>query len=292
MFLRNSPMGTTYNSLGIGNNPVYPWKKLPRRFGISQDNFIMRQVRSFYHFSIGSPTISADGLQKILGFFCRRSVAKSFQEAFHSSGRGIINHLHMCKTRLLFSSPIAIKRYSAQHRTLPLTPAAFPVTFWTKKRIIHFYQAGKTVSSISIRHRLANLMGHQPRRLIISDSQDTLHLGYRHAHLVHSHVVDKPIPFDQRRASLVEYRPRRQTYFCPARFAIQNISRPDKPSFNMSAPGAFETIRPSHFAKVLGTSFFSGKFFLKFEQAALPVSLGHLRTPSKLRVHYLYELSQ
>jgi hypothetical protein len=135
-------------------------------------------------------------------------------------------------------------------------------------------------------------MGHQPSRFIISDFQDPLHLGDRYAYLVHGHVVDQPIPFDQRRTGLVEYRPRRQTYFCSARFAIQNISRPDKPSFNVSAPGAFETIRPSHVAKMLGTSFFGGKFFLKLEQAALPVSLGHLRTPSELRVHYLYELSQ
>ena len=85
MFLRNAPMGTTDNRLGIGNNPMYPWEKLTRGFGISQDNFIMKQIRSLYRFSIGSPTISPDGLQKVLAFFRRWSVTKSFQEAFNGS---------------------------------------------------------------------------------------------------------------------------------------------------------------------------------------------------------------
>jgi hypothetical protein len=135
-------------------------------------------------------------------------------------------------------------------------------------------------------------MAHQPCRLVISDFQDTLHLRYRHSYFVHGHVVDQPIPLDQRRAGFMEYRPCSQTDFCTARLAIQNVSRSDQPSFSMTASGASETIRPSHFSKMLSAGLFSGKFFLKFEQAALPISLGHVRTPNKLRVHALYELSQ
>jgi len=201
-------------------------------------------------------------------------------------------HLHMCKARLLFSLEISIKRYRTQHRTLPLTTSTFLATPWSKKRIIHFYQASKTVSSVPICHRLTNLMAHQPCRLVISDFQDPLHLRYRDSYFVHGHVVGQPIPFDQRRAGLMEYRPGSQTDFCTARLAIQNVSRSDEPSFPMTAPGASETIRPSHFSKMLSASLLSGKFFLKFEQAALPISLGHACTPNKLRVQALYELSQ
>lgn len=37
MFLGNAPMGTTYNSLDVGNNPMYPWEKFACGFGIAQD---------------------------------------------------------------------------------------------------------------------------------------------------------------------------------------------------------------------------------------------------------------
>jgi len=292
MFFGDTTVSTSYDSLSIGNNPVYPRKKPPSSFGISKDNFVMRQVGSFYRFSIGSPTISTDGLQKIFAFFCRRSVAKSFQEAFNGTCRSIINHLHMCKTRFLFSSAIPIKRYRTQHLALPLTPSASPVTFWPKKRIIHFYQASKTVSGIAIRHCLTNLMGHQPCGFVISDFQDTLHFRYRDPYFVHGHVVDEPIPFDQRRAGFMEYRPCGQTDFWTARLAIQNISRSDKPSFCMSASWTSETIRPPHFASVLSAGFLNGKFFLKLQQAALPISFGHVSPPNNSRVHSHYELSQ
>jgi hypothetical protein len=63
----------------------------------------------------------------------------------------------------------------------------------------------------------------------------------------------------------MEYGACGQTDFCTARLAIQNISRADEPSFSMTASGTTETIRPSHFSKVLSAGLFSGQFFLKFE---------------------------
>ena len=170
---------------------------IPRSFGISKGNFVMREVSSFYRFSIGSPTIRTNGLQKIFDLFCNHSVANSFQEALNGTCRSIINHLNMCKTRLVFSSAIPIKRHSTHHHTLPFTPSlGLSSYFWSKKRIIHFYQASKTLPSVAIRHCLTYLMGHQPCRLAISDFQDTLHLRYRDPYLVHGHVIDEPIPLD------------------------------------------------------------------------------------------------
>ena len=230
--------------------------------------------------------------RRCLTFFRRRSVAKSFQKIFNGGGRSIINHLHMGKTRSFFPVAVPIKRYGTQHRGFPFAPSARFMTFWSEKRIIHFDQTSQTVSSIPIGHRLTNLMGHQPCRLIICDFQDTLHLSYGHSHFVHGHMVDEPIPFDQRRTGFMEYRPSRQTDFCTTRLAIQNISRPDKPCFTMSASGTSESIRPSNFSQMLGAGFFSGKFFLKIKQAALPGISWSSAYPHKLRVHYLYELSQ
>jgi hypothetical protein len=292
MFFGNTTVSSSYNGLGIRNDSVNPRQKPTRSFRVSKDNFIMRQARPFYRSSVGSPTVSANRVQKMFALFCCRPVAESFQEILNGAGRSIVNHLHMCKTRPLLALAVSIKRYRAQHRCLTFTPSACFMTFWSEKRVIHFYQASKTVSSIPICHRLTNLMGHQPCRLVICDLQDTLHLGYRHPHFVHRHVVDEPIPFDQGRAGFMEYRPSRQANFCTTRLAIQNISRTDKPCRTMSTSGTPESSRPPNFSQMLDARFFIRKFFLKIKQAALFVPFGHLCTPGNWRVRSLYELSQ
>jgi len=84
----------------------------------------------------------------------------------------------------------------------------------------------------------------------------------------------------------MEYRPCRQASLCTTRFAVQNISRADQPSFIVSTLRTPKSIRPSHFPEMLRTSFFCGEFALKFNQTALLVSIGHFGTPDKSRVQY------
>lgn len=92
-------------------------------------------------------------------------------------------------------------------------------------------------------------------------------------------MVDKPIPFDQRRAGLMEYRPCRQTDFCSTRFTVQDVPRADKPRLVVATSGTPESIRPPHFPKVLRARFFGGKFPLELKQATFPVFLCHSCTP-------------
>ena len=251
MFFRDTTVSTSYNGFGIRDDSVNPRQEPARRFRIAKNNFIMGNVRSLYRFSVGSPSIGADSLQKMLAFFRRGSIAESFQENLDCAGRSIFNYLHMCKTRLLFAFAVPIKGYCTQYSGFSFTSSARFMPFWTEKGIIHFDQTSQAVPGIPICHRFANLMGHQPRGLVICELQNTLHLGYRDAHLVHGHMVNKPIPFEQGRTSLMEYRSRRQTDFCPARFAIQNISGPDKPCVTMPAPWALKSLGPPNFSKML-----------------------------------------
>ena len=252
----------------------------------------MRQIRPSDRFPVGSPPIGSNSFQKGLTFCRRWSVAKPFQKIFNVGSRSSVHHLHMGKTRSFFPVAVPIKRNGTQYRGFPFAPSAGFMAFGSEKCIVHFDQASQVVSSIPIGHRFTYFMGHQPSCLIVCDLQNTLHLSYGHSHLVHGHMVNEPIPFDQRRTGFMKYRPRRQASFCTTRFAIQNVSGPDKPGFPMSTSGTSESIGPSKTSQMLCASFFSGKFPLKIKQAALLVSPGHCRTPSRLRVRYLYELSQ
>ena len=252
----------------------------------------MSQIRPSDRFSVGSPPIGSDSFQKVLTFCRRWSVAKPFQEIFNVGRRSLVHHLHMGKTRPFFPVAVPIKRNGTQYRGFPFAPSPGFMPFGSKKRIVHFDQASQTVSGIPIGHRFTNLMSHQPGCLIIRDLQDALHLRYGHPNFVHGHMVNEPIPFDQRRTGFMEYRPGRQAGFDTTRLTVQDVSGLDKPGFPMSTSGTSESFRPSKTSQMLRASYFSGKFLLKIKQAALLVSPGHWRTPSISRVHYLYELSQ
>ena len=51
------------------------------------------------------------------------------------------------------------------HRTVALFSLPRPrvVPFGPEKGLVHFHQSSQAVSRVSIPHRFANLMGHQPR---------------------------------------------------------------------------------------------------------------------------------
>jgi hypothetical protein len=69
----------------------------------------MRHIRALYQFPIRLPSIRGGDIHKMSAFSCPRPVPEVFQKAFNGTCRRVINHLHMCKTRLLFCLGDAIK---------------------------------------------------------------------------------------------------------------------------------------------------------------------------------------
>jgi hypothetical protein len=143
--------------------------------------------------------------------------------------------------------------------------------FRSEKQIVHLYQPNGTVSRIPIGHSLEHLMGHQPRRLVVSDLQHTLHLGYQHLRFIHRHMINQPLPRDQWRPGLMEYGACGQAEPCSTSFAIQDLSRANEPCFVMAASGGLESLRPFHSSQMPREGFFSRKLFLKLKQAQFSV---------------------
>src|SRR4030042_2810646 len=184
MFFGNATMNPMNYGFSIGNDPMYPWQKLARSFGIPKYDFVMLQFFPLSCLFIRSPSIAPNRFQKLMSFFGCRSTSKSLQKPFNTFGRNIVHYLHMRKARPLLSLPVSIKRHSAQNRSLPLASSSSRFTSGPEKRIIHFYQTHQTILSISISHRFPDLVGHEPRGLIIPDIQNTLHLRNRYTNFV------------------------------------------------------------------------------------------------------------
>ena len=251
----------------------------------------MQQPLIRSHSPVRPPSITANGFQKLLAFLRYHSAAQPFQKNLDGFGRGIINYLHMRKTRLFFTISISIDRYCARNCRFPVTASATGVTFWSKERIIQLYQTCQAVLSIPVRHSLANLVGHHSCRLIVSDFQEPLYLSNRDPHFVHCHMIDEPIPFDQRRSCLMKDSSSRETNFCSTPFAVEDVPCADEPRFPATTFGALKPIRPSEFTKMVSTGFLCRKLALEFKQAKLSIFVRHQRTPRQ-RVHDLYELNQ
>ena len=83
---------------------------------------------------------------------------------------------------------------------------------WKKQTIFSINWMGKTesltsfkaVSLISRRHSFTNFMGHQPSCFVTPNSKQSLHLKNRNTYFVHCHVVDQPIPLQQRHTCFVK----------------------------------------------------------------------------------------
>ena len=279
MFFGYSTVRTSNDGLCVGNNAVYPRQELSRCLRILKDDFVMRYVSIFGRSAIRPPSISANSLKESLRFLSSWSVAEPVQEPLNGAGRGIVNYLHMRKARIFLPLTISIKRYCAQNRALSLAPSSSRAAFRSEKRFIQLYQSNETVSRIPISHGLTHFMGHQPCGFVISDLQDPLHLRYRHAYFIHCHMIDQPIPLDQRCTGLMEYSACSQTDFCSTGLAIKDLSRADKPGFAMSTSGAPESLRPPHFSQMARAGFFRREFLLKLKQAPFSVSFCHGYTP-------------
>src|SRR5512139_660123 len=113
MLFRNATMSPSNYCLGIGDNTVNPRQKLSRSFRISKDNFVMGHGLICSHSPIGFPTIAPNRLQKLPPLLRCHSTAKPVQETLNGFGGGGIDHLHMGKTRPLFTVAVSIERYRA-----------------------------------------------------------------------------------------------------------------------------------------------------------------------------------
>jgi len=198
VFFRDSTVRASNHFFGIRNHPVKPWKQSPCCFGISEHNSVMRHIFTFRCASVGSPSISTNGLRKILSLFCCRSVPKSIQKAFNALCRSIFNYLHMDKSRLLFPFTISIKRQRTKNCTFSFATTSSLRTLWPEERFVPLDQTGKAISGIPIGHCFTDFMTHQPCCSVLFDIKKSLHLSYRHTNFVHCHVVQHPIPLYQR----------------------------------------------------------------------------------------------
>ena len=278
MFFRDSSVSTSNNGLGIGNYPVDPWEKLTCRPWISKDDFVMRYIAVFRSSSIGTPSIRPYCLQKILPFLGSGTASKSLQKRLNSTRRSIVHHLHMRKTRMFVPVPISIKRNCTKNSALPFAPSPSFCSLGSKERIIHLHQPRKAISGISICHGFANLVSHQPSGSIFLDIKQPFYLRYRYPNFAHRHMIDHPIPFYQGRPGSMKNRSGCYTDLVSTELTVKKMSLRQIPSFVMSALGTKKSIWPPLLRKVCCTSFIIWKFFLKFDQTALFISLGHFFT--------------
>ncbi len=162
MFFRYSTVRSSDNGFCIGDDTMNPGQKPSSGFWITKHHFQMLQILILSCFTIGSPTVAPNCFNKLLPFICKFSVSEPIQKFFDRIRGGIINYLHMSKTRLLFSLPVSVQRYGAQNDAFPFASTPSLTPFGAEKRFIHLYQASKAISRISVRHRFSNFMGHQP----------------------------------------------------------------------------------------------------------------------------------
>ncbi len=236
----------------------------------------MGHILSFCCSAIGPPSIGTNRFQKIVPFFGCGSTSEPLQIPLDGLCRSIVYHLHVGKTRVFLPLTISIKRYGAENGALSLAPSSWLRPLGSEKRFIHFYQTRKTISGISICHRFANLVSHQPRCPVLRDIKKPLHPGYRHFNFVYRHMIDPPIPLHQRRPSAVKNGSCRHTCLESTHFTVEQVPLGKIPGFLMSTPWANKSIWLSLLCKVLRTRFIIWKFLLELYQTTLFVFLGHL----------------
>src|SRR4030067_3849606 len=201
MLFRNTTMSSSDYRLSVRDNAVNPRQKHSRSFGVTEAPFAVCQTLILRNPPIGSPPVGPDCLQHLPSFRCSWPTAEPFQKTL---SRRIFHHPHMGKPWSLPALLIPIKRNGTQNSALPFASAASFLARRFEKRLVHLNQTCQMVSSISGCHRLPDFVGHQPSSLIIFDFQRPLHLRGRYANFFQGHVVDNPLPLEQRCSGLMK----------------------------------------------------------------------------------------
>jgi hypothetical protein len=281
MLFRNTTMSSSDYRLSVRDNAMNPRQKPSRSFRITKDYFVVCQNLILRNPAIGSPSVGPDCLQHLPSFRCSWPTAEPFQKTLNGCSRRIFHHPHMGKPWSLPALLIPIKRNGTQNSALPFASAASFLPRRSEKRLVHLNQTCKLVLSISVCHRLPDFVGHQPSSLIIFDFQRPLHLRDRYANFFQGHVVDNPIPLEQRCSGLMKNGSCGQAGLGATSFTVQDFSRPDKPRLAITASRTDKPVWPPYFLEVLRTCLLSGKGFLKLKQTPFSVNLSHSYTLKK-----------
>ena len=111
--------------------------------------------------------------------------------------------------------------------------------------------------------------------LVRTNLKNPLHLGDGYPHLVHRHVIDKPVPLEKRHACLVENRPRCHAGLMAASLTVEKPSSLKKPELIMTTNRTLESQRPPLLNQMLGARLVCRELLLEVQQAPLFVRIRH-----------------
>ena len=279
MLIRNPSMGSSNNILGVGNQPMYPRQESARVLRLAENHSAMFEAFLLSRFAVGFPSIGADDFQQPASLLRLSPAAHLLEEVLNGLCRGIIDDSHPCEAGSFSSLDIPIQGHCTQDGGFLLTTPSPVFAPGAKEGLVQLHQSCKLVPSVSISHCLSDLVRHHPRRLILPNLQDPLHLSHRNANLVHRHVVKQPIPLQQRSSGLVKDRSCRYTRAIPALLAVKKATLGQKPKLIVTASRTGKAHRPSLLCQMFGTRLLGKESLLKAQQAQLFISTRHLSPP-------------
>jgi hypothetical protein len=281
MLFGHTTISSSNNRLGVRYHTMYPRHQLACGFRIPKKNSVVSQTLALCGLTIGSPPIRSNRFHQRFPIFGCLATTKPFQKARDRLRRSIVYNTHMRKTWFLFPSAISIQRNRVQHGAFRLAPSTMDFPGRAEETFIHLNQSGKTISRIPGRHRLSYLMSHKPRGFILPNTQYPLHFGDRYPHLVHRHVINQPVPFQERHSCAMKDRSRSHTGLSSAFFAYKKLPFCEVPPLIMPAARTFKSVSPSLLSLMLGTSIRIRKTLLKTDKIALLVCSRHRLTPCR-----------
>ena len=139
---------------------------------------------------------------------------------------------------------------------------------------IYLHHASQTLPA-GAHHRLAQLVEHQPRRLVAAQSKNPLEAKRAHSILLAGHVPHRSKPYRQGKMSVLKHGSREHRHLRPTACAKPKSAR-NRPSILALASRATKACRPAQREKILPTRGIIAKAPLQFHQCAR-VILGHSR---------------
>src|SRR3990172_621117 len=181
-----------------------------------------------------------------------------------SNGRTVsfVYHSHFGK-----ANGIAMGRCFNNYSRFRSTPAALtPPRYGTaKERVIDLNNPSQLIGSITILHRMANLVQHRPCFPIAQTKLLRKGQG-RYPSFVSAYQIYCPEPQQKRSPGSMHNSSSCQRCLMSPFLALIQFTLSNTLIFSMSTAGTNKSLRPSKFKEFLFTIFFSLIFFLKFQK--------------------------
>ena len=181
MLSTDTMVDTSEVSLHVTSQDVKPLELFERSFVLAHDHSLVGEAVGV-KYGLGTPSISAK-----IGLRCH--LLLGYGKKLISICR--LNVPHYCEACMLVSAfnrnhDFGLALRSSAGRTWLLR---------TDKGFVHLHKTGQLIEFVPVGHCLANLVSHQPGRLVASDFQHLLHTEHGHAALLPRHKHDHPKPF-------------------------------------------------------------------------------------------------